>query len=127
MTDDNKKVENFVFKQLCYCDINDTYEFYCDNGKYFLKYTGMKNFAENLAEVSDFNSFNKTVLSVINPWRRKYYPDTPVCDGLVWELKIKLSNKKYFSHYMGHHKTPLNYYNLEKFLDGFFAKENVDE
>lgn len=58
MTDDNKKVENFVFKQLCYCDINDTYEFYCDNGKYFLKYTGMKNFAENLAEVSDFDSFN---------------------------------------------------------------------
>ena len=83
----------------------------------------MKNFAENLTEISDFDSFNKTVLSVINPWRRKYYPDTPVCDGLVWELKIKLSDKKYFLHYEGHHKTPLHYYNLEKFLGGFLRKK----
>lgn len=35
MTDVNKRVENFVFKQHCYCDINDTYEFYSDNGKIF--------------------------------------------------------------------------------------------
>lgn len=116
-----KEIIEFTFEQHCYCDIMDTYNFYKHNDKYFLTYAGMKPFSSStIVEIQDFNAFNEKILSIIKPWKRKYYPEFNICDSLIWKFNVKLSNRKYFIHYNGHHETPDNYYELEEFLDKFF-------
>ncbi len=120
MFNNNSKILKFSFSQISYFDINDKYSFekYCDD--WILSYSGMKEFF-GVVKIDDYQNFNRQILSIIEPWKRKYFPKYDICDGLEWQLDIKLSNRKNILHYCGHHEKPTNFYVLENLLDGYFV------
>lgn len=120
MIDENLKIVNFEFRQICYSGIDDRYVLIGNGTDYELFYFGRYTCCHKImSKIKNFEEFNKGILSIIKNWKRKYYPKYDICDGLCWELNLKLSNGKYV-YYRGHHETPENYDDLLNFLEKYF-------
>lgn len=122
MIDENLKIVNFEFNQSCWDSIDDRYSLIKNGKNYKISYYSVYKLCnEMISKAINYEEFNKGILSIIKNWKRKYYPKYDICDGLCWELNLKLSNRKYV-YYSGHHETPENYDDLPRFLEKYFNK-----
>lgn len=119
MFNKESKILKFSFSQECIFDINDSYSFEKCHNDWVLTYSGMKRFFKKV-KIEDYENFNRQIFSIIESWRRKYPSKYDICDGLMWQFDIRISDRKNILHYCGHNETPENYYDLEKFLEGYF-------
>lgn len=119
MFHNNSKILKFSFSQDCFFDINDSYSFENYLGDWILTYSGMKELP-NKVKIVDYENFNSEIFSIIQSWKRKYPPKSVICDGLIWQFDVKISDRKNILHYCGHQEFPPNFYALEKLLDGYF-------
>ena len=62
------------------------------------------------------------IFEIIENWKHKYYwKDFTICDGILWLLRIRLSNGKYLK-YEGHQMFPDNYTKLRGYLNRYVGK-----
>lgn len=120
--DNDSYITSLYFSEFGYGWPEEVYEykFKNDKGKIIYKfYSGKESPVTN---VRDINKFSKQVFEIIKTWKRKYYwKGFTICDGTMWELRIKLSNGKYLR-YEGHQMFPENYKNLRGYLNRFVGK-----
>ncbi len=120
MIDENIKIVNFAFNQSCWDSIDDRYSLIKNGKNHKISYYNIYKLRDEvISSPINFEEFNKGILSIIKNWKRKYYPKYDICDGLCWELNLKLSNGKYV-YYSGQEEIPENYDDLLRFLEKYF-------
>lgn len=73
--------------------------------------------SENLSETNNINTseFDEKIYKLIKNWKRNYKPEFDICDGLMWELKIKLIDGTKYK-FSGHYETPENFEDFENYM-----------
>lgn len=120
MIDENCEIVKLKYMQRCYSGIDDRFYFEKDNARSTIMCASLfSTYKIPMVEINNYKEFNKGILSIIKNWKRKYYPKYDICDGLCWELNLKLSNGKYI-YYSGQEEIPENYDDLLRFLEKYF-------
>lgn len=117
--DNNIFIKSLYLTEHCYAFFEETYEYKFNNNKgqidYYLRNCGISP----LINVKDNTKFSNQIFEIVKDWKHKYYwNDFIICDGTMWELKIKLSNGKYLK-YEGHQMFPTNYKRLKGYLNRY--------
>lgn len=123
MLEKNSKIINFTFQKNICSKLSDKYSFEIMGNKYLLMYSGMKPYYNRpVIEIGDYEFFNRKIVSIIKNWKRKYPPTLGYENEEIWTLDIRFLNRKKAIHYEGHIGLTRNCYDLEKFLENYFAK-----
>jgi len=114
---------NFTFQQNIYSKLSDKYSFEIMGNKYLLIYSGIKPYYNSpVIGIGDYEFFNRKIVSIIKNWKRKYPSTSEYKNAQMWTLDIRFLNRKKSIHYEGHIGLPRNCYDLQRFLENYFAK-----
>ena len=93
------------------------YKFKNNQGE--LKYSfGFKILDNKIVEFDEYVKISQHILTLVKNWKRQYDPKIKILDGILWELKIKLSNGNWICS-NGHHTFPPNYNKFYDYLNSF--------
>lgn len=114
-------IESLMFSEYGYGWPEENYQYKFKNGEGQIFYTFCPNEQSPLINVKDNIKFSNRIFEIIKGWKRKYFWKCTICDGTLWELRIKLSNGKYLK-FEGHEKYPENYSAIRGYLNHFVGK-----
>ena len=116
--DNNIFIKSLYFSEYGYGYPEEVYEY--KKGK--ICFTSYAGGISPLINVRDNAKFSKCIFEIIENWKHKYYwKDFTICDGILWMLRIRLSNGKYLK-YEGHQMFPDNYTKLRGYLNRYVGK-----
>ena len=119
--EENAYIESLYFSEYGYGWPEEVYEYKFKNNKGRINYVFYAGGLSPDINVKDNKKFSSQVFEIIKEWKRKYYWEYTICDGTLWELRIKLSNGKYIKS-EGHEKYPENYARLIGYLTRYVGR-----
>ena len=119
--DNDVYIESLFFSEYGYGWPEEVYEYKFKNNNGQIHYSFYAGGISPNINVKDNKKFSNQVFKIIKDWKHKYYWEYTICDGTLWELRIKLSNAKYIK-CEGHSEFPDNYKRLSGYLNRFVGK-----
>ena len=120
--DNNIFIKSLYFSEYGYGYPEEVYNYNFKNNKGQIYYNLYAGGISPLINVRDNAKFSKCIFEIIENWKHKYYwKDFTICDGILWMLRIRLSNGKYLK-YEGHEMFPDNYTKLRGYLNRYVGK-----
>ena len=119
--DNDVYIESLFFSEYGYGWPEEVYEYKFKNNNGQIHYSFYAGGISPNINVKDNKKFSNQVFKIIKDWKHKYYWEYTICDGTLWEMRIKLSNGIYIK-CEGHSKFPDNYKRLSGYLNRFVGK-----